>query len=236
VALRLSRRYCSSSSEAAHSADSLSGLLGISVSISFHSLGRCFHLSLSQPIGGFSRKFPRPSFPSTCLSPGQPGFGQIISPPGRSRRALCGPFVSHSSPSTLNHKFSVELSQLSSKKQARLSSSKGVDIPRLSMRPPNSSRHFHRYAPYSDVRLKAHRSPVVSSPERVLIHDISESSPSQNPAWVRAMRASWPAVRPSNVTLPSIVAFDNVPDIQSRDPPSVVLRRLKEDSSLPRYS
>jgi hypothetical protein len=139
------------------------------------------------------------------MSPDQPGFGQIISSSGRRRKNIKPPPSFSAGPSR----------PLGNELPTRT-----ADSPRSS-----SSRQLTRYAPYPEM----HRASSISS-DYIHIPAVSESRRPQ-PPWVVAMRQSWPPRRRSSVTLPPIVAFDNIPGSQSRDSPSVVLQRLKEDSS-----
>lgn len=151
-----------------------------------------------------------PTFPSTCMSPDQPGFGQITTSNSRRRKTMPGPKVS-----TI---FAVGTGRPLSRDDPSVS---GLSEPQLLP----TSRRTNRYTPYPDSNQRsAHFTSSIHIPA------VSETRRPQ-PQWVRNMRQSWPPRRRSNVTLPPIMAFDNVHGMQSRDSPSVVLQRLKEDSS-----
>ena len=150
-------------------------------------------------------RFPRPSFPDSCLAPNSPGFGEIIPVESRRRRSV----IPHYMVSNSNHMAFMSSFDLAIRppfNERSPTSSRTVQPPAHGMmyqENPNSQQQEHEYTHQNTRRSSL---PEIFPPLR--------SSPAN-----------------SMVTLPSISAFDDHPS--TRDSPMAVLKRLKSDSSGP---
>lgn len=186
----------------------------------------------------------RPTFPNTCISPDQPGFGQITPGDARRRRSrrvvgptngsnhswsimppIDQPFHSQGHLPPLQQQFYVGNPQDTTH---LLSTSRELPLPR-SPNPPTPTSHpdSPRFSPYQSSYLN-HR------PET---HDSypSDQSYPQRPA--STSRVTLPPVQPSSsnyaVSLPSVADLVGFNAIGDRDPPEAILERLKRrDSSV----
>ena len=196
----------------------------------------------------------RPTFPNTCISPDQPGFGQIISGDARRRRSrrVAGPTNGS------NHSWSImspvdqplppqdHLPPLQQQFYVGnpldtthlLSASRELPLPR-SPNPPTPTSHPNspRYSPYQSSYL-GHR------PEVHVSHPSDQSYPrrpaSTSPIVREVHRVTLPPVQPSSsnhaVSLPSVADLVGFNAIGDHDPPTAVLERLKRGDSSVHHS
>jgi hypothetical protein len=190
----------------------------------------------------------RPTFPDTCISPDQAGFGQIISGDTRRRRSrrVAGPTnasnhswsimppVDQSSPSQNHLPPQQQLFHVGNPQDAThlLSTSRPPNPPT-----PTSQQGSPRYDPYQSSYLS-------QRPETHVGHPSDQSYPrrpaSTSPIIREAQRVTLPPVRPSSsnhaVSLPSVADLVRFNALGDRDPPKTILERLKRGDSSVHHS
>ncbi|KAJ7318808.1 hypothetical protein DFH08DRAFT_926744 [Mycena albidolilacea] len=197
-----------------------------------------------------------PTFPSTCLSPDQPGYGQVVASTGRRRarrnaqplmpmipapdnRLLNGQPVSLHQPSVFVS--APPLSNYAASEYPSTVYSMDVQTHPSSTERPDQPRHQYRYAPYpapSSATLPSRKLSTSSGSSVSLefpplsLHD----GPRHTPSPVRAAeRIQLPAIQqpatrdPQPVyALPPISALEDLRGVDTQDS-AAVLRRLQSD-------
>jgi len=203
-----------------------------------------------------SIRAPRPNFPSTCLSPDQPGFGQVI-PNGqirrRSRKSAQNP-VMQIPPAPSNNNWTVMISNAGHAPLDGLDAEKSSASPQWNFRyselsmPSPFTKNALTLSPISSVDLytplfashppSAYRKPIPPTKTGGLSVDtrslnITECSPNNDELKLPPIQSMGEANPKSPYALPPISAMEDLRGSVTQDA-AAVLRRLRMDDDFPR--
>lgn len=206
------------------------------------------------PVIDGSIRAPRPNFPSTCLSPDQPGFGQVI-PNGqirrRSRKSAQNPVMQI--PPAPSNNWTVMTSNAGHSPRDGLDAEKSSASPQWNFRhsehsaPPPFTRNALTLSPISPVDLyppqftsyppSAYRKPIPPTKTGLSVDtrslNYTESSPHNDELKLPPIQSMGEAIPKSPYALPPISAMEDLRGSVTQDS-AAVLRRLRMDDDFPR--
>ncbi|KAK7017337.1 transcriptional repressor XBP1 [Favolaschia claudopus] len=193
-----------------------------------------------------------PEFPNTCLSPDQPGYGQVVASTGRrrARRVPQAPLMptppvhtQHAPPSHQPSMFAPTLPHSPHLYSSSSSNIRPIDIPK-----PKERAGHTRYSPYHSAvplprKLSTSSSGSLSLDIPALsLREKDAHSRTRTPPTRPAERIQLPAIQQfvksethSQYALPPISALEDLRGVDTQDS-AAVLRRLQSDSDDDLYS